>query len=109
MADDIRLDRIAAAAPAVAEFRSRASGRDQRRPAPGRRSAEALEQPVESAAPAGADYPPEPVIVPETIYAAAVVAGGLAPPAASPAEILLRTSRAWTPPDSELRLTDKKI
>ena len=50
--------------------------------------------------------PPDP---PGTMFAAAVMAGALAPKPETPEEIFLRLGSAWSPPDSDLRLADRKI
>ena len=50
--------------------------------------------------------PPDP---PGTMFAAAVMAGALAPKPETPEEIFLRLGSAWSPPDSELHLADRKI
>ncbi len=48
-----------------------------------------------------------PAEAPGDAFAAAVVAGTLPPQPLSAQEILLRSSNAWSPPDSELHLTDR--
>jgi hypothetical protein len=48
--------------------------------------------------------PPDP---PGTIFAAAVIAGALSPKPETPEEVFLRLGGAWSPPDSDLRLTDR--
>jgi hypothetical protein len=50
--------------------------------------------------------PPDP---PGTMFAAAVMAGALSPKPETPEEIFLRLGGAWSPPDSELHLKDRKI
>jgi hypothetical protein len=50
--------------------------------------------------------PPDP---PGTMFAAAVMAGALSPKPETPEEIFLRLGSAWSPPDSDLRLSDRKI
>lgn len=51
--------------------------------------------------------PPDP---PGTIFAAALVSGALSPRPVTPQELILRLGSAdWTPPESELRLADRKI
>jgi hypothetical protein len=47
--------------------------------------------------------PPDP---PGTAFAAAVAAGALSPRPQSPQEIFLRVGGTWSPPESELHLTD---
>jgi hypothetical protein len=50
--------------------------------------------------------PPDP---PGTMFAAAVVSGALSPRPETPQELMLRLGSAWSPPDSHLRLADRKI
>lgn len=50
--------------------------------------------------------PPDP---PGTMFAAAVVSGALSPRPQTVEELILRLGTAWSPPDSELRLADRKI
>jgi hypothetical protein len=50
--------------------------------------------------------PPDP---PGTMFAAALVSGALSPRPETPQELLLRLGTSWSPPDSDLRLADRKI
>ena len=50
--------------------------------------------------------PPDP---PGTMFAAALVSGALSPRPQTHQELLLRLGSAWSPPDSPLRLADRKI
>jgi hypothetical protein len=50
--------------------------------------------------------PPDP---PGTMFAAAVMAGALPPKPETPEELFLRLGGSWSPPDSDLRLADRKI
>jgi len=50
--------------------------------------------------------PPDP---PGAMFAAAVMAGALSPRPQSPEEAFLRLGSAWSPPESEFRLTDREI
>lgn len=51
---------------------------------------------------------PAPATPPGTAFAAAVIAGALSPKPETPTEIFLRLGSAWSPPDSDLHLTDSK-
>lgn len=42
-------------------------------------------------------------------FAAALLSGQLAPTSMSAEEMALRTSSKWSPPSSELRLTDRRV
>jgi hypothetical protein len=50
--------------------------------------------------------PPDP---PGTAYVAALLSGALSPRPASIEEVVLRSGKRWTPPDSLFRLADKTI
>ena len=49
--------------------------------------------------------PPDP---PGTMFAAAVMAGALSPRPQSAEEVFLRLGSAWSPPESDYRLTDRE-
>jgi hypothetical protein len=114
MSARIALEPVNTAIATAADYRSRASVADQR------------VEPIASSANAGSaaianeeapgmrfddelpplPAPPDP---PGTMFAAAVMAGALSPKPETPEEIFLRLGGAWSPPDSELHLKDRKI
>ena len=61
------------------------------------------QEPTKPLSPAGT----APAEVPGNAFAAAIVAGTMPPQPLSAQEILLRSSNSWSPPDSELHLTDR--
>jgi hypothetical protein len=92
------------------DYRSRAL-LDDRRQAPGHHGRDApatdselLGAPVDAEQSLAA---PTPLEAPGSAFAAAIVAGALPVQPATSSEVLLRTSRAWAPPDSDLHLTDR--
>jgi hypothetical protein len=50
---------------------------------------------------------PSPLDETGSAFAAAIVAERLPAPPTTPREVLLRSSRVWAPPDSDLHLTDR--
>jgi hypothetical protein len=98
----------------AADFRPRTALGDQQMIAPGATGggAPSTKEQSEAQQPRLAETlpplpaPPDP---PGTMFAAAVMAGALPPKPETPEEILLRLGSSWSPPDSVLRLADRKI
>ncbi|MDO8359674.1 MAG: hypothetical protein Q7T08_06500 [Devosia sp.] len=89
--------------------------RDHRTRRPGRSPSDDIEEPGEPAAetsqPALSDVvaaPPPPTEQREG-FVAALLSGQLAPTPMSPEELALRAGSKWSPPSSELRLTDRRV
>jgi hypothetical protein len=94
----------------LGDYRSRALLDDQRQP-PGNNDrdepatdSELPKTPADAEQSPAGPAPPE---APGSAFVAAIVAGALPAQPTTSAEVLLRTSRAWTPPDSDLHLTDR--
>lgn len=92
---------------AAADYRSRATTTAGMTPPAG----PALPEHGEPPPPRAADtlpalpLPPDP---PGTMFAAAVMAGALAPRPTTPEEAFLRLGTVWRPPDSVLQLADRE-
>jgi hypothetical protein len=89
----------------VGDYRSRAFVSGQREPAQDHPDEKlpVLPEPAKPLAPAGT----APAEAPGDAFVAAIVAGTMPPQPLSAQEILLRSSNSWSPPDSELHLTDR--
>jgi hypothetical protein len=94
----------------LGDYRSRALLDDQRQ-TPHHQTPEppAAELTLSPPHPRAGQSPADPVLseAPGSAFAAAVVAETLPLPPTASREALLRTSRVWAPPDSELHLTDR--
>jgi hypothetical protein len=91
----------------VGDYRSRALLGDRRNPSDGKHGdPQDGEQALapEAASPVALATPGDAA---GTAFAVAVVAGGLPPKAQTAQEVYLRAGKAWSPPDSELHLTDR--
>ncbi len=105
---------ISSTSVALGDYRSRLPTQQMREPAvqlPDTRTPNLPPQPTNAQASgtpqAAVEAPPEPALPPGAMFAAAVIAGALPPNPETPHELALRIGGRWSPPDSDLRLTDR--
>jgi hypothetical protein len=91
----------------VGDYRSRALLGDRRNPPDDKPGHQQDDEPALAPETPSSVVQPTPGDAAGTAFAAAVVAGGLPPKAQTAQEIYLRAGKAWSPPDSELHLTDR--
>jgi hypothetical protein len=95
----------------ISDHRPR-GGPELQTPAPSKAPTDHTSAEIAVAAPAAPAAEPPPLPAPSepgTNFVIAVLAGALAPRPTSMQEVSLRTGTGWLPPDSDYRLTDKKI
>jgi hypothetical protein len=111
MSARIAPDPISAAISTAPDFRSRTTSGDSLLPEPSSRGAivDSDSGPSEHRAADILPPLPPPPDPPGTAYVAALLSGALSPRPSSIEEVMLRSGKNWTPPDSQYRLADKTI
>ncbi|MDP1730992.1 MAG: hypothetical protein Q8L54_07415 [Devosia sp.] len=112
MSARIAPDPISAAISTAPDFRSRTMTGDSQLLAAGHHSGNlGTDEPAAPENRAADILPPlpPPPDPPGTAYVVAVLSGALSPRPTSMQEVLLRTGKDWSPPDSPYRLADKTI